>query len=67
MKKIIMDNWHFMRFFRIAVAIFCFYTAYEQQQFVFVAFGIFFLFQAIFNLGCGSRGCNVPTKNEKNE
>ena len=67
MKKILFDYWHFMRYFRIAVSIFCFYTAYEQQQWVFVAFGIFFLFQAIFNLGCGPRGCNLPTKNRKDE
>jgi hypothetical protein len=67
MKKIFLNNWHFMRYFRIAIALFCFYTAYKENQWVFVPFGIFFLFQAVFNLGCGSRGCNVPTKNRENE
>ncbi|MEY4834959.1 MAG: hypothetical protein RI980_1074 [Bacteroidota bacterium] len=53
MKKIFFNNWHFMRYFRIAIALFCFYTAYQQNQWVFVPFGIFFMFQAVFNLGCG--------------
>ena len=53
MKKIFFNNWHFMRYFRISIALFCFCTAYEQNQWVFVAFGVFFLFQAVFNLGCG--------------
>jgi VanZ family protein len=53
MKKIFFNNWHFMRYFRIAIALFCFYTAYEENQWVFVPFGVFFLFQAVFNLGCG--------------
>lgn len=67
MKKLLFANWHFMRYFRIAIAIFCFCTAYEQHQWVFIAFGIFFLFQAIFNLGCGSRGCTIPTKKNDDE
>jgi VanZ family protein len=53
MKNIFFNNWHFMRYFRIAIALFCFYTAYEENQWVFVLFGVFFLFQAVFNLGCG--------------
>ncbi len=53
MKKIFLNKWHFMRIFRIAIALFCFYTAYEQNQWLFVIFGVFFLFQAVFNLGCG--------------
>ncbi|WP_353169119.1 hypothetical protein [Flavobacterium sp.] len=53
MKKIFFNNWHFMRYFRIAIAMFCFYSAYEQNQWVFVPFGVFFMFQAVFNLGCG--------------
>jgi len=67
MKKLLFYNWHFMRFFRIAVALFCFYSAYEQNQWVFIAFGTFFLFQAIFNLGCGPSGCTIPTKKSSDE
>ena len=64
MRKILFSNWHFMRYFRIAIATFCFYTAYDQNQWVFVAFGIFFLFQAIFNLGCKPNGCEITSKKQ---
>ena len=67
MKKILFSNWHFMRYFRIAIALFCAYTAYVQNQWIFIAFGLFFLFQAIFNLGCGVNGCNIPTKKNNDE
>jgi len=54
-----------MRYFRIAIALFCFYTAYEQNHWVFIAFGIFFLFQAIFNLGCKPNGCDISSKKQE--
>lgn len=56
-----------MRYFRIAIALFCAYTAYVQNQWIFIVFGLFFLFQAVFNLGCGPSGCNVPTKKNNDE
>jgi hypothetical protein len=56
-----------MRFFRLAFALFLFYQAYETHQWFFVAFGVFFLFQSLFNLGCGSNGCNVNYKTQKDE
>ena len=67
MKRILLTNWHLMRYFRLAFALFLFFQAYETQQWFFVAFGIFFLFQAIFNLGCGPNGCQVNYKNQKDE
>ena len=48
-----------MRFLRLALAGFLFYNAYVTKEWFFIAFGIFFLFQALFNLGCGANGCNV--------
>lgn len=60
-------NWHLMRFVRLAVALFLFYNAYETREWFFIAFGLFFLAQAIFNLGCSSQGCNVNYKNIENE
>ena len=67
MKRILFSNWHLMRFFRLAFAFILFYQAYETHRWFFVVFGIFFLFQATFNLGCGPKGCNVSYKNKKNE
>lgn len=56
-----------MRIVRLAFAIFLFYNAYETHEWFFLGFGLFFLFQVIFNLGCGSNGCGVNYNKKKNE
>lgn len=64
--KNLFSNWHFMRFFRLAIAGFLAYEAYKTQQWFFVVFALFFLFQAVFNLGCNSaNGCAIPKKENK--
>jgi hypothetical protein len=65
MKQLLFTNWHLMRFIRLAFAIFLFYNAYETQQWFFIAFGSFFLFQVIFNIGCDSNGCGVNFNKKK--
>ena len=55
MKNILFTNWHAMRFIRLAFALFLFFQAYETQEWFLVAFGIFFLIQAIFNAGFGAK------------
>lgn len=67
MKNRLLYNWHFMRYFRVALALYLFYNAYETRQWYFIPFGIFLLIQAIFNLGCSSNGCNVSYKSIKDE
>lgn len=59
MKQLLFTNWHFMRFLRVALALFLFYNAYVTHEWFFIVFGIFFLVQAVFNMGCGPNGCNV--------
>jgi len=59
MKQLLITNWHFMRFLRVVLAMFLFYKAYQTHEWFFIVFGIFFLFQALFNMGCGPSGCNV--------
>ncbi len=54
-----------MRFLRVALALYLFYNAYETHEWFFIAFGIFFLIQAIFNMGCGPNGCNVTYDKNK--
>ncbi|GAA4059348.1 hypothetical protein GCM10022388_27630 [Flavobacterium chungnamense] len=54
-----------MRFLRVALALFLFYNAYQTHEWFFIIFGIFFLFQAIFNMGCGPSGCNVNYNKNK--
>lgn len=57
-----------MRFLRLAFAVFLFYNAYETHEWFFIVFGVFFLIQVIFNLGCGPNGCAIPSKkNNTNE
>ena len=55
-------NWHFMRWLRLAFALYLFEQAYQTLEYFLVAFGGFFLLQAIFNLGCGPNGCSIPKK-----
>mgnify|MGYP003385643801 FL=1 len=57
MKQLLFTNWHLMRWVRLAFALFLFAQAYITHEWFFLAFGLFFLFQMIFNLGCGSNGC----------
>ncbi|MFI0491641.1 hypothetical protein [Flavobacterium sp.] len=60
MKEIIFSNWHIMRWIRLAFSLFLFVQAYELREWFFIPFGLFFLFQALFNMGCGINGCAVP-------
>jgi len=62
MKQLLFSNWHAMRIIRLVFAVFLFFQAYETQEWFLVAFGIFFLIQAIFNAGCGANGCQIPKK-----
>ncbi len=67
MKELLANNWHLMRILRLAFAAFLFINAYQTHEWFFIVFGLFFLFQAIFNLGCGNNGCNVNYKTKGNE
>jgi VanZ family protein len=67
MKSLLFKNWHWMRYFRLALALMLFAQAYETQQWFYLLFGLFFLMQALLNLGCGAAGCNVNYKNKKQE
>ena len=60
MKDLLFTNWHIMRIFRFAFAVFLFAQAYYTNEWFFIAFGLFFFIQAIFNTGCGPKGCSVP-------
>ena len=66
MKKILLDKWHAMRIFRLAFAVFLFVQAYTTHEWFFIIFGLFFFIQAIFNSGCGPKGCALP-KNKKDK
>ncbi|MCG2612236.1 hypothetical protein LZZ90_12040 [Flavobacterium sp. SM15] len=55
-------NWHFMRIFRLALALFSIWQALDTDRWFFWLFAAFFLIQAVFNLGCTPNGCNLPNQ-----
>ncbi|MFV8322838.1 hypothetical protein [uncultured Flavobacterium sp.] len=68
MKVLLFTNWHVMRWVRLVFALFLFAQAYILKEWMFIGFGLFFLIQVVFNLGCGSNGCTIPNnKYNKNE
>jgi hypothetical protein len=62
MKELFFNNWHAMRWVRLTFSLFLFAQAYILKEWMFIAFGLFFLIQVIFNLGCGTNGCAIPNK-----
>ena len=62
MKKLLFTNWHTMRWVRLAFSLFLLAQAFILREWMFVAFGLFFFIQVIFNLGCGPNGCNFPNR-----
>lgn len=60
MKALLFTNWHVMRWVRLVFALFLFAQAYILKEWMFIGFGLFFLIQVIFNLGCGPNGCSIP-------
>lgn len=61
-------QWSFMRFLRLALAVYLACQAYTTKQWFFGMFALFFLAQAVFNIGCcGPSGCNVSQKKQNND
>ncbi len=59
-KKAITNGWTFIRFVRLGIAISILNEAWKSSSVFFAMFGMFFLVQALLNLGCfGSNGCEV--------
>ena len=55
------SNWHFMRLFRAAIAIWAGFEFSKNHEWMFLAFGGLFALQAIFDIGCcGPAGCGAP-------
>ena len=65
MKKLLFTNWHVMRWIRLAFGLFSLQQAFQYNEILFGVMAAFFLFQALFNTGCGLNGCTSP-KNKTN-
>jgi hypothetical protein len=67
MKKILI-NWDFIRFLRLGIGLWLSYAAITKHKLIIGVMASLFLIQAIMNIGCGSKGCNVPfSKNNTNQ
>jgi hypothetical protein len=68
MKKILVTNWHSMRWIRLAIGLLFARQALQYKLPLFWCISVFSLFQAVFNTGCSLNGCGASTfKNNKNE
>ena len=67
MNTILLSNWTIIRFIRLILGIFIIIQSIQSQNYLMVLPGIIFTALALFNAGCGSNGCSVPTKNRKND
>jgi len=67
MKKILFTNWHLMRWIRLVLSIAIATHSIKTEQYFFLFFAFFFLIQALFDTGCGSRGCSITPNETPNE
>jgi hypothetical protein len=68
MKQLLFANWHTMRWIRLIIGLFLMQQAIQFHEILLGFMAIFFLFQAIFNTGCGLNDCSISTiKKPKNE
>lgn len=68
MKQLLLTNWHAMRWIRLIAGLFLIQQAILFHEILLGFMAAFFLFQAIFNTGCGLNGCSVSTiKKNKDE
>lgn len=67
MKHSLLSQWHLMRIIRLIFGIFLVFQAFETRQWLFIGFAAFFLFQALFNYGCGINNCEISQEKQKNE
>jgi hypothetical protein len=52
-----LKNWDFMRVLRAGMALWAFYMAFSTGDWMLLFFGVFFGYQAWFNIGCCGTAC----------
>ena len=67
-KETLFQNWNFMRLLRLGLGIYIAVQAVESLSLLSGIVAVFFLFQAVTNIGCcGSNGCAVPTNKNNSD
>jgi len=61
------NNWSIIRVLRLLMGILISIQAYELDNYVLLFLGILFTALPLFNLGCGSGSCAIPTKKTKTD
>lgn len=64
MKDLLLKDWNFLRVFRLLTGLGITIYAIVYNDYIFLVLSVMFLFQAIFNISCGPRGCSTPYKNQ---
>lgn len=60
----LLSNWHFMRIFRAAIAVWAIAEAWRTGEWLLLFPGSIFALQAIFDVGCcGASGCAPAHRN----
>lgn len=64
-KLALTTGWNFMRVFRLILGLLVLVQSLFIGDYLFSAFGVFFIFQALTNTGCcGSSGCSIDYSND---
>ena len=62
LRQKLLANWHLMRIVRAGIGIMLLITGIQNKDWITGIFGIFFLYQAVMDVGCcGSKACYTPT------
>ena len=63
-----LNDWHFMRFVRLALGVYIGIQAYQTQSILSGLLAGFLLYQVFTNSGCGgANGCALPLKKKNND
>jgi hypothetical protein len=65
MTNLLFSNWSIFRLIRLIFGIFILIQAIEVQNFWILIPGAIFTLMALFNAGCNSNSCAIPTKTKK--
>lgn len=67
-KLALTSGWNFMRVFRLILGLLVLIQSLFIGDYLFSAFGAFFIFQALTNTGCcGASGCSIDPSSNKDE
>jgi len=68
MKETVLQNWSFLRIFRLLLGGFIAYDGFRTHEYLIMTLGLVFMGLAVMNRGCcGAQGCGIPTKTSQSD